>query len=166
MSISWSKDRWRSYICISNGAQTHIIALAKGEPRARLINPFLCRKKNILETMKSFSISDLNNYLITSLPVNYYILTHIVMYIHIFKWERIASFLNCLYTWKELRPASASLFVGVVCPGKPFILFNSAQANQAIRQTKEIREKSSPGGLMHQGAALILILSFFFARYR
>ena len=45
-SISWSKDRWRSYICIPSGAQTHIIAHTKGEPRARLSNPFLCRKKN------------------------------------------------------------------------------------------------------------------------
>ena len=47
-SISWSKDRWRSYICIPSGAQTHIIAHTKGEPQARLSNPCLCRKKKYL----------------------------------------------------------------------------------------------------------------------
>ena len=43
--------------CIPSGAQTHIIAHTKGEPRARLSNPFLCQKI-ILKTIKSFSISD------------------------------------------------------------------------------------------------------------
>ena len=57
MSISRSKDCWRSYICIPSGAQTHIIAHTKGRPWARLSNPFLCRK-TVLKTIKSFSISD------------------------------------------------------------------------------------------------------------
>ena len=71
-SISWSKDRLRSYIGIPSGAQTNIIAHTKGEPRARLSNPFLCRK-TILETIKSFSVSDLIKYPITSIFINYYI---------------------------------------------------------------------------------------------
>ena len=43
MYTSWSKERWRSYICIPSGAHTHILAHTKGEPWARLSNPFLCR---------------------------------------------------------------------------------------------------------------------------
>ena len=34
MAISWSKDRWKSYICIPSGAQTDIIAHTKGDPEA------------------------------------------------------------------------------------------------------------------------------------
>ena len=49
MSISLSKDRWRSYICIPSGAQTHIIAHTKGEPQARVSNPFFVQKKTILK---------------------------------------------------------------------------------------------------------------------
>ena len=46
------------------GAQTHIPALTKGEPRARLHNPlfFAEKKKTILETIKSFPISHWNKY--------------------------------------------------------------------------------------------------------
>ena len=56
-SISRSKERWRSYICIPSEAQTQIIAHTKGKLWARLSNPFLCRKP-ILKTIKSFSFAD------------------------------------------------------------------------------------------------------------
>ena len=45
MSVSWSKGLWRSYISIPSGAKTHVLAHIKGEPRARLSTPFLCRFK-------------------------------------------------------------------------------------------------------------------------
>ena len=73
MFIPWSKDRWRIYICIPSGAQTHIIAQTKGEPQAGLSNPFLCRKKLHFKTIQSFSISDYIKYPITSSVINYFI---------------------------------------------------------------------------------------------
>ena len=39
-SLCCSKDCWRGYICTPSWAQTHMIAHTKGEPRARLSNPF------------------------------------------------------------------------------------------------------------------------------
>ena len=41
---------------------------------------------------------------------------YIYIYIYLLK---IGSLLNCLCTSKELRPAPAALFFGVVCPGDP-----------------------------------------------
>ena len=44
-SISWPKNRWRSYICIPSWAKTHKIAHTKEEPPARLNNSFFVQKK-------------------------------------------------------------------------------------------------------------------------
>ena len=52
-SLSWSKDRRRSYICIPSGAQTHILAHTKVELWARPSNAFLCRKP-FLKLSKAF----------------------------------------------------------------------------------------------------------------
>ena len=76
-SLCCSKDCWRGYMCTPSWAQTHMIAHTKGEPRARLSNPFFflfffCRKP-ILKTINSFSISDYIHYPINSLVVNYYV---------------------------------------------------------------------------------------------
>ena len=50
-------ERNKSNICIPRGAQTNIITQTKCESHRRPRNPFLCRR-TILETIKSFSISD------------------------------------------------------------------------------------------------------------
>ena len=67
-SISWWKERWRSYICIPSGAHTHMMTHTKREPHGRLRDPFLCRK-TILETIKSVSISDYYNFVFLHLPL-------------------------------------------------------------------------------------------------
>ena len=68
MSISWSKERWRSYICIPSGAQTHMMTHLKREPRGQLRDPLLCRK-TILETIKSVSISDYYKFVFLHIPL-------------------------------------------------------------------------------------------------
>ena len=68
-SISWSKERWRSYICIPSGAQTYMMTHTKREPRGRPRDPFLCRK-TILETIKSVSISDYYKYVFLHTSLN------------------------------------------------------------------------------------------------
>ena len=67
-SISWSKERWRSYICIPSGAQAHMMTHTKREPHGQLRDPFLCRK-TILETFKSFSISDYYKFVFLHIPL-------------------------------------------------------------------------------------------------
>ena len=66
LSISRSKDRWKSYICTPGWAQAHMMTNTKQELR----NLFLCRK-TISETIKSFSICDLQKYLLLYLFSNY-----------------------------------------------------------------------------------------------
>ena len=57
-SISCSKDRWRSYICIPSGAQTHIIACTlKGSREQGGATPFCAEKPFKKKTIKNSSIS-------------------------------------------------------------------------------------------------------------
>ena len=44
-------------------------------------------------------------------------LTVIWTFINMLNWDRIASFLNSLCTYRELRPAPAALRFGMGCPG-------------------------------------------------
>ena len=67
-SLSWSKERWRSYICIPSGAQTHMMTHTKREPRGQPRDPFMCRK-TILETIKSVSISDYYKFVFLHIPL-------------------------------------------------------------------------------------------------
>ena len=55
MSISWSKDRWRSFICIPREGQTHIMTHTKREPRARPLNPFFLQKNHFRNYQKLLS---------------------------------------------------------------------------------------------------------------
>ena len=57
MSISRSKERWRSYICIPSRAQTHIIAHTQKGAVRKPEQPLFVQK-NHFENYQSFSIAD------------------------------------------------------------------------------------------------------------
>ena len=54
MAISWSYVGNKGNKFIPSGAQTHMMTHTKRAPLARPCNPFLCRKKKLLENIKRF----------------------------------------------------------------------------------------------------------------